>query len=270
MSRTSVLKPPVWTWEVPAYAFTGGVAGAAAVLAFGAQVAGHDAVARGARTAAALGTLASPPLLIRDLGRPERFHHMLRVAKPTSPMSVGSWTLAAFGPAAVGSAVLARWGRFPRLQRLAEASAAALGPVMATYTGVLFANTAIPAWRNAGRELPLLFAGSAAASAGAATTLFSPASMTGPARRFAAAGAVIELAAGAQMMRTLGNDADAYHRSDAGPWERRSRLLTAIGGLLMVAGRRMSRLGAPLLLAGSMCMRWAVYRAGFASAASAT
>lgn len=266
MSRTSVLKAPVWTWEVPWYAFVGGLAGASAQLAVAARLGHHAEVARAARRMAAAATLASPPLLISDLGRPERFHHMLRVAKPTSPMSVGSWTLAAFGPAAVGSAVLAEWGRWPRLQRQAESVAGGLGPVMATYTGVLFANTAIPAWREAGRELPALFAGSATASAGAAAVVLTSPASAGAARRVAVGGAALELGAGALMHRRLGEAGAAYEGTDAGLWERRARLLTAAGAALTLRGGRASRSGAGLVLAGSACLRWAVYRAGFASA----
>ncbi len=41
--------------------------------------------------------LPSPPLLIHDLGDPKRFHHMLRVWKPSSPMNFGTWALTAYG-----------------------------------------------------------------------------------------------------------------------------------------------------------------------------
>src|SRR6266478_5745137 len=37
-----LLKPPVWTWEVPLYFFVGGAAGAAAVVGAAAQLAGAD------------------------------------------------------------------------------------------------------------------------------------------------------------------------------------------------------------------------------------
>jgi hypothetical protein len=37
---------------------------------------------------------------IRDLGCPEWFLHMLRVFKPTSPLSVGSYILSPFSAAA--------------------------------------------------------------------------------------------------------------------------------------------------------------------------
>ena len=35
-------------------------------------------------------------LLVSDLGDPLRFHHMLRVFKPSSPMSLGTWSLTVY------------------------------------------------------------------------------------------------------------------------------------------------------------------------------
>src|SRR5581483_8123899 len=94
-----VLKAPVWTWEIPLYFFVGGTAGAAAVLAAAYAMFGQaPLVARRARWIALAGGLLSPVLLISDLGRPERFLNMLRVFKWRSPMSMGSWILAVFGP----------------------------------------------------------------------------------------------------------------------------------------------------------------------------
>src|SRR4051812_38718282 len=89
------LRPPAGTWEVPLYFFVGGAAGGAAVIAFAAQLTRGDAkLVRDARIIAAAGAVLSAPLLIADLGRPERFLNMLRIFKPQSPMSVGAWTLA--------------------------------------------------------------------------------------------------------------------------------------------------------------------------------
>src|SRR5947209_16363355 len=82
-----LLKEPVWTWEVPAYFFVGGAAGAAAMIAAAAQIAGgRPDLVRDARWLAAGGAALSTPLLISDLGRPERFLNMMRVFKPQSPM----------------------------------------------------------------------------------------------------------------------------------------------------------------------------------------
>src|SRR5918993_3586740 len=100
-----LLKSPVWTWEVPAYFFVGGAAGAAAVIGAAATASGgRSDLVRDARWIAAAGAAASAPLLIADLGRPERFLNMLRVFKLRSPMSVGAWTLVAFSNAAAAAA----------------------------------------------------------------------------------------------------------------------------------------------------------------------
>jgi hypothetical protein len=166
-----ILKPPVWTWEVPLYFFAGGTAGAAAVIAAIARIAGADP--RLETTALAIATflaLISPVLLISDLGRPERFLNMLRVLKLRSPMSVGAWVLAVFTPAAL-VALVARLASGPPLVTLAgdlaEGTAALLGLILATYTGVLLAVTAIPVWNIHRTLLPPHFAASALGSAAA-------------------------------------------------------------------------------------------------------
>jgi formate-dependent nitrite reductase membrane component NrfD len=167
------LKQPVWTWEVPAYFFVGGAAGAAATIAAAARIAGgRPELVRDARWIAAVGGVMSPPLLIADLGRPARFLNMLRVFKVQSPMSVGAWTLVTFSNAA-GAAAFADWidrasgGRIPVrvIGNAAEALAAATGLVLSTYTGVLIGATAIPAWSENVRILPVHFGASAVGTA---------------------------------------------------------------------------------------------------------
>ena len=162
-----LLKPPVWTWEVPAYFFVGGAAGATAFIAFAARVTGADAkLVRQAQWIAAIGAVASTPLLISDLGRPERFLNMLRVFKPQSPMSVGAWILAGFGTAS-GMTVVTRGP----LRDLFAAVSAITGLGMATYTGVLLGATSTPVWAKNVSLLPALFGASALASAGACLEL---------------------------------------------------------------------------------------------------
>jgi len=264
-----ILKEPAWTLEVPWYFFAGGLAGASAPLAVAARVTGNQRLASSALTVAGAGIAASVPLLVSDLGRPERFHHMLRVFKPTSPMSMGSWALAAMGPAAVGAAVSDRLGILPGLGRVAEVISGVIGPSLCTYTGALVANTAVPVWHEARRELPLVFAGSALASAGAASTLLTPAADAGPARRLAVTGAVVELAAGQVMERRLGELGEPYHQGVAGRYARLAKGCTATGAAAIgLAGRRrpLAIAGAGLLLAGSAFERLAVYKAGFQSA----
>ena len=92
-----VVRPPVWTWEIPIYFFVGGLGGMSAVIALGALLFHHFGVARTAMWVAAVASVLSPILLILDLGRPRLFIHMLRVFKPQSAMSMGSWILTAFG-----------------------------------------------------------------------------------------------------------------------------------------------------------------------------
>jgi len=149
-----LLKQPVWSWEVPLYFFTGGAAGVSAVIA---AIANDDSLARDAREHAAIGALVSAPLLISDLGQPKRFLYMLRVFKPQSAMSVGAWTVAAFGGLSFGAALFGGG--------ILGLGAAATGLVMSTYTGVLVGATSIPAWSAHARLLPAHFGASAVASA---------------------------------------------------------------------------------------------------------
>jgi polysulfide reductase-like protein len=261
-----ILKQPTWTWEIPVYFFCGGTAGAAAPFALMSELRGDQSLARRAWLVALAGVAASPPLLISDLGRPERFHHMLRVLKPTSPMSAGSWILGASSTAIGLAAARSVLGWFPRLGRVSAATAV-LGPALSTYTGVLVADTAVPAWHEARHELPFVFAAGSAMSAGSAVALVGGGA---PARRLALMGAAGELASTMVMERRLGTLGEPYRQGAAGRFARAGKALTAAGAVAMAArGRRRAgtALGAGLMLAGAMATRWAVYKAGFQSAA---
>lgn len=172
------LKPPVWTWEVPSYFFVGGTAGMSALLALTSLLGSVPLdLARTGLWLAFLGAAISPVLLILDLGRPSRFLNMLRVFKPRSAMSVGAWTLFAFGGASTLSLALfesfSLWSELlgrssaSAVLLLAMAVTAALGVLLASYTGVLLGATVIPVWVQHRQVLPLHFAlvslGSAAA-----------------------------------------------------------------------------------------------------------
>jgi formate-dependent nitrite reductase membrane component NrfD len=266
-----VLKRPVWTWEVPVYFFVGGAAGASAALGLVADLAGERALARNARLSAAAGAAVSPLLLVSDLGRPERFANMLRVFRPTSPMSLGSWTLAAFGGAASVAAASELTGRAPRLGRAAGLAAGLLGPALATYTAVLLAQTSVPAWAGARRRLPAVFAGSAAASAGGLACALTPPRHAAAARRLAVGGALAEVAAFRAMEHGLGEHAAPYRNGPAAALARAAERLTLTGAAVVtLAGRHRAAAaaGGLSLLAGSLCLRLAVWRAGPASADS--
>jgi formate-dependent nitrite reductase membrane component NrfD len=218
---------------------------------------------------AAVGAVASPVLLIADLGRPRRFLAMLRLVKVTSPLSIGSWVLASYVPAALAGAVLDPEGPHHRIRRLANAAAGSSGAVVCTYTAVLFANTAIPVWHEARRQLPWLFAASSAVAAGASAAVVHVEGSSGRrARRLAVAGAVAELSANQWMRRSLGSLTVNYDEGAAAPWTKAAKWLTAGGLVATMAGRTgvVGRAGAAAMVAGSLCLRLAVFRAGFASA----
>ncbi len=261
----SPLKPPVWEPDIAAYLFTGGLSGASALLAAAARADGNDRLARRALLTAMAGLTVSPVLLIRDLGRRERFHHMLRVLKPSSPMSVGSWILGAIGSATAVAAASDLTGLLPRTGRTAERVAGALGPALATYTAVLLADTAVPAWHGSRTELPFVFGASAAASAAGAALVLTPTADAGAARRLCVGAAVAEVGAAQLMEHRLGPLANAY----GGPLRWVAPGLT-LGGAALVgaAGRHRAAAvaGGLAVLAGSAVERWRVFRAGHVSA----
>jgi formate-dependent nitrite reductase membrane component NrfD len=265
-----IVKEPTWTWEIPSYFFTGGLAGASSVLSSAARVTGNGTLARRALYIGAVADLVSPVLLISDLGRPERFHHMLRVVKVTSPMNLGSWVLLVNGGATTTAALLQLLGRWKPLRIAASTVAALAGPPLATYTGVLVADTAIPVWHEGRHELPWVFAASAAASAGAVASIFVPPDEAGPARRVAVAGVVAEGVLMQAMELRLGEIGEVYHEGEAGRYSWAAKGLAAAGALLLARRGRKSRtaavLGGALVCAGELSLRWAVYKAGFQSA----
>jgi len=265
-----IVKEPVWKAEIPFYLFTGGVAGGASVLHGLARLTGNHRLARSSLYIGAVADAVSPVLLVSDLGRPERFLNMLRVFKVTSPMSVGSWILFVSSGASATAATLELLGALRPAKWLAEAVSFVTGPPLATYTGALLANTAIPVWSEARDELPWLFGASAAASAGATAAMVTPAAAAGPARRAAVAGVAAELGLVRLMRRRLGFVGEVYELGEAGRYARVSSLCAAAGaGLLALRGRR-SRpaavVGGALVLAGEVALRWSVFKAGFQSA----
>jgi hypothetical protein len=92
-------------------------------------------------------------LLVLDLGDPLRFHHMLRVFKPGSPMSVGTWCLTIFSlplTAAAGLSLLAELGidfEWVRILAVIAGLLPAFGS--AAYKGVLLSTNAQPGWKDA-------------------------------------------------------------------------------------------------------------------------
>ena len=178
---------PHWKWLVITYFFLGGIAGGAYAVASVAEALGdpaHRRIARAGRYLSLAALAPCPVLLILDLGRPERFHHMLRILKIRSPMSVGTWTLTVFGGFCALSALiqaaqdglLGRTSAAARLLRALPSRAigllgAAPALFVGGYTGVLLAATAVPLWTRSALLMGPLFLASAMSNATAALTL---------------------------------------------------------------------------------------------------
>jgi formate-dependent nitrite reductase membrane component NrfD len=176
------LKPSDYGELVAAYLFIGGIAGAAQVIATTAELADRRElkdIVRGGRYLAVAGAMAGSAFLIADLRTPQRWYNMLRIFRATSTMSIGAWTLAAFG-ATSGLALAAdlltdatERSAFRYVSRLFSLPAAATGAIIATYTGTLLSATNTPIWAEAHPILPVLFGASATATSTAAISLLA-------------------------------------------------------------------------------------------------
>ena len=264
-----VINRPVWSVpDIPGYLFLGGLAGLSSVLAAGAQLTGRGTLATSAKIAALGGGGLSVVALVHDLGRPTRFVNMLRVFKVTSPMSVGSWLLSAYVPAAGVAAAAAVTGRVPRLGGLATAGAATLGPAVAAYTATLLSDTAVPAWHDGYRELPYVFVGSGATAAGGFGLLTAPLAESGPARNLALFGVGTELLALRRMRQRIGMVAEAFDTGKAKKYRTAGEVLSLLGAAGAIAGRRnriVAALSGAALLGASAAVRWGVFHAGLVS-----
>jgi formate-dependent nitrite reductase membrane component NrfD len=168
-----LLKKAHWTWEIILYFFLGGLSAGAylvATLAHVLRVKQAESLIRSGRYISFVCILASPLLLIKDLGRPERFQHMLRVFKLRSVMSLGTWALSIFGlcngfTAAHQAANDGLLDWFPLVARMLKAFPVKVieivgmlfGLFVGSYTGVLLSSTAVPVWARARHILGPLF-----------------------------------------------------------------------------------------------------------------
>ena len=265
-----VLNPPVWEpRDIAGYLFLGGLAGGSSALAGGAHLTGRAQLARTSKIGAAGAGLLSLAALVHDLGQPERFLHMLRVFKVTSPMSVGSWLLAGYVPLAGIAAGSAVTGRVPRIGAAATAGAAALGPAVASYTAALISDTAVPAWHDGHREMPYVFVGSAATAAGGLGLLGTPLDQQGPARALALLGVAGELGVFERMKKRMGLVGEPYSAGRGGHLIHAGEALSLAGAVGAVLGRRnrlASALSGAALLAASVATRFGIFHAGMDSA----
>jgi len=273
-----VVKKPVWKeLDIAGYLFSGGIAGGSAVLAAGAVRNDLPALRRVTRLSSMAALAVSGVALVHDLGRPERFYNMLRVFKPTSPMSVGSWLLSAFAlPVGIGFAdevpALLPSPLRPLVRGvapLASAAAAVLGSGVATYTAVLICDTAVPSWNAAYPEMPFVFAGSALSGSAGLALVLTPCAESAPAQRLAFLGAALELASSQRLEHRLGLVGEPYKKHPSGRKMKLAKALT-LGGVAastMFArrSRTMAIASGAALFAASALTRFAIFEAGVVS-----
>lgn len=297
-----MIKKPTWKWFIPLYFFIGGVGAGVALIGGLADLLGgerHRATVRHARYIALIAAIISPVLLILDLGRPQRFHHMLRVFKVSSPLSVGTWILLAFGvtsgaqaarQAAEDNFILKRESFLGRLARLLPGKPLSLAQVtlglgLGGYTGVLLSATAIPLWATAGVLMGPLFLATAVASGAAALALLAGLRRGTPDDDDARADVetIATLSTATQLGLEIARETMTPHAIAKplrqGTWATVYRVGAVGGGMLMplalrlpaqVRGRPVGRAiavtAATLTLAGALAERFAIVEAGKQSA----
>jgi formate-dependent nitrite reductase membrane component NrfD len=271
-----VMHPAVWTWEIPLYFWIGGVASGSSFVAAAADAVGDHRSAAIARRVTLAAVLPTAPLLIVDLGRPERFLNMLRIFKPRSPMSMGAWCLAAFSSLAAGSVAAELVGR-DRLARTLGAGTAFLGTYLGSYTGALLASTAVPVWVRSRHLLGPIFIATGAGT-GAATNHLVLAAAGLPVKHptRTALGAVETVAMGAELAlsalneKRLGRVGRALAEGRPGRLLRAARWGVRAGLALRLASRRAGprahHLASVLYIASGLAFRFAWVEAGRTSA----
>ncbi|GCE27957.1 hypothetical protein KDA_34410 [Dictyobacter alpinus] len=301
------IKAPVWSWEIIWYFFMGGLAGGCYVMATIASFFGSKEdriVTRVGYYASLLALLPCPPLLIKDLGRPEKFLNMLRVFKFKSPMSMGVWGLLTFSLFSSLTAVLqaahdgllGRWWGARLLTRLPQRLIAVPGSLFAIflggYTGVLLAATSVPVWSRS-RLLGAVFVSSAFSTSTALIScvlriLGAPVKTLHKLERIEWMNMLIELVSLLTFLRTSGRAAKALVGS--GPQEKGPTFWSVMfgGGLVLpwllqtwllfkkepVSPRKKKRGGVGLIisllvLVGGYFLRRTVVEAGHVSSADA-
>ncbi len=272
-----VLKEPVWHWAIPLYYYIGGAAGASLVIGAAAQIdrSGKlENLMRRAHWTGIIGSALSAGILIYDLGKPSRFHHMLRVFRPTSPMNVGVWILSSISPSAIMAAMFGqRSGLLGAFGEISGIASGLSGLALSTYTGVLVANSAIPIWQESRHVLPILFGASAVAAAGSLFDLtFSDPAARRVTYTFGNIGRVVELAATLaleEQVARVPRVAKPLKTGVSGLLWKSATVLTA-GSLLLGAfsGKSKKRRAAAGMMGtvGSLLMRYGIHRAGIASA----
>lgn len=278
------IKPPPWDALVPIYVFVGGTAAGAAIVGAAARAGlGADgaAIARNGHFLGLAGALIGAPLLIEDLKTPSRWYNMLRIFRPTSPMSIGSYVLTGFGAFTAAGALgeVASGGRpgtaGRRIADVMRVPAAVSGALMATYTASLLSATSVPLWASEPELLASRYGASSVAAGAAALSLLEHAEgRSGPAAVLDRVGLV---AAAAALAATLLSDHRNREKGLDGPYRgtvpgAMHRASLALGALPLVLhganlalgrpSRALSVAGSAAMLASSLLTRLSIMRAG--------
>ena len=285
--RSQLKAAPFNNWVVGGYVFLAGLSGASALLSTVADVARGPEMAGTVRRGRYLSLLApsiGSMLLVYDLHTPKRFYNMLRVAKHTSPMSIGTWILMSFSGLAFTNAAT-QWlsdhvpglGWLRGKTRMLQIPAAFAGAGLSTYTAALLSATSTPLWAAAPQSLAVRFGSSSIVAGASALSLGEE---NGHIRRSLDLVAVGALAA--DLAATLASHR-TYRRKGVeealqGRWGLVEKIGVTIVGmalplglhsLSLVTGRRpgrLSRVASVAALAGSALLRVSVMGAGDVSA----
>ena len=272
-----VIKKSVWTWDVPAYYYIGGATGSVAALGAAATFLNRrelSGLVLRSRLVAVAGSLASTYLLIHDLGRPSRFLYMLRVFRPSSPMSVGAWILVCFSSSAglaAASQIGPRWAR--GFGDAAALLSGLLGLGLAGYTGVLVAHTAVPVWQQPHRVMPALFLSSGVTGAASLLDILGGNPLEQRAVSiFGTAGKVAELTFAHLLVQSVARVPEVarpLHEGFSGVLWKSAKAFTAaslVVGLVSGSNKRLRRVSGVLGTLGSLCVRFGIHYAGQSSA----
>jgi hypothetical protein len=171
----SAVKPSLYGWTVAAYIYVGGLAAGLQIVVTAAQLLalpGSSMVSLIGRAIALAGAILGGILLIVDLHTPQRFYNMLRIFRPTSPMSIGTYVLMGFGFWSLLAFVVQCFD-FEETALILGCLAAATGWWMTTYTAALQGATATPLWAGSSKLLAMRYAASAMATGAAAACLIA-------------------------------------------------------------------------------------------------
>jgi Polysulphide reductase, NrfD len=276
------LKPSLYGWMVALYIFIGGLAGAAQVIATIMDFLGvpdSAGIILCGRALALAGAVTGGILLIADLHTKQRFYNMLRIFRPTSSMSIGTYVLMSFGFWSLAALVCELFG--PHWLTLIFGGLAGIaGWFMTAYPASLLAATSTPLWVAAPAPLGIRFAASAMASGAAALCIAALA--LGVPRAAAALSIIAVVALAIELIAAILAQFVYAANGVAGPlvkppWGAVHILGAEIGGVaapiaLFILGLMLGPafgffLAASLcVLAGSLLMRGTLFEAGNESA----